>query len=131
MVEQAVRRETFLPVPRYAAWRALGDAAGLKSWLADEVALDIQAGAEGRLRWRSGEERLALVEEVQEHERVVLRWREPGGEASLVELTLYDAPGGTRLVVVELPLPALEAIGAALEPSSGQARGPQMVAALA
>lgn len=131
MIEQAIRRETFLPVPRQVAWRALSDAEGLQSWLADEVALEVRAGAEGRLGWHGGEERLALVEEVREHERVVLRWREPGGEASLVELTLYDAPGGTRLVVVELPLPTLRAIAVSLERDSGTARGPQMVAALA
>ncbi len=93
--------------------------------------MEIRAGEEGRLRWHSGAERLALVEEVCEHERVVLRWREPDGEASLVELTLYDAPGGTQLVVVELPLPTLRAIATTLELDSRGARGPQMAAALA
>ena len=59
MIEQAIRRETLLPVVREVAWRALRDAQGLESWLADEVLLDVREGAEGRLRWRSGEERLA------------------------------------------------------------------------
>lgn len=131
MIEQAIRRETLLPVIREVAWRALRDAEGLQTWLADEVLLDVREGAEGRLRWRSGEERLALVEEVCEQHRVVLRWREPGGEASLVELTLSDAPQGTRLVVVELPVPTLSAIAAAFELDGGQARGPQMIAAVA
>jgi uncharacterized protein YndB with AHSA1/START domain len=131
VIEQAIRRETLLPVVREVAWRALRDAEGLQSWLADEVLLDVREGAEGRLRWRSGEERLARVEEVSELERVVLRWREPGGAASLVELTLYDAPPGTRLVVVELPVPTLRAIAAGIELESRQARGPQMVAAVA
>lgn len=131
MIEQAIRRETLLPVVREVAWRALRDAQGLEGWLADEVSLDVREGAEGRLRWRSGEERLARVEEVSELERVVLRWRQPGGEASLVELTLYDAPQGTRLVVVELPVPTLSAIAAGFELDGGQARGPQMIAAVA
>ena len=131
MSERAIRRETLLPVVREVAWRALRDAEGLRSWLADEVELEVREGAEGRLRWHGGEERLTLVEEVSERERVVLRWREPGGDASLVELTLYDAPQGTRLVVVELPTPALRAIAAGLQLDDGQARGPQMVASLA
>lgn len=131
MIELAIRREALLPVAREVAWRALSDAAGLQRWLADEVELEVREGAEGRLRWRGGEERLALVEEVRERERVVLRWREPGGEASLVELSLYDAPGGTRLVVVELPVPTLRAIATSLELDSGWPRGAQMAAALA
>jgi len=131
MVERAVRRETLLPVPRDVAWRALADAAGLEGWLAHEVALEVRAGAEGTLRLDGGEERLVFVEEVRERERLVLRWREPGGEASLVELTLYDAPAGSRLVVVELPVPALDAIATALESSGGAPHGPQMAAALA
>ncbi|HXW57896.1 MAG TPA: SRPBCC domain-containing protein [Solirubrobacteraceae bacterium] len=110
---------------------SLAQAAGLARWLADEVELEVSEGAEGRVRCHGGQERLVLVEEVRERERVVLRWREPGGEASLVELSLYDAPGGTRLVVVELPVPTLRAIASSLELDSGQRRGPQMVAALA
>jgi uncharacterized protein YndB with AHSA1/START domain len=128
--ERAVRRETILPVDRPTAWRALKDADGLSSWLADEVELEVREGAEGKLRWRGGEERLVTVEELSERRRLVLTWCEPGGEPSIVELTLDDVPGGTRLVAVEMPLAILRAAAAVFEQRIGRTKGPQMLAAL-
>ena len=127
--DQAVRREATLPVDRDTAWAALCDADALATWLADEVELEIREGAEGTLRWRTGEERKAVIEEVQERRRIALRWCEPGGEPSIVELTLDDVPGGTRLVVIELPVVSLEVVGALLQTDPGATRGPQMLAA--
>jgi uncharacterized protein YndB with AHSA1/START domain len=128
--EQAVRRETILPVDRETAWRTLADAAGLSSWLADEVELDVREGATGRMRWREGEERLVTVEEVRERRHLVLTWCEPGGEPSLVELTLDDVAGGTRLVALEVPLAILRAVAAGFEERIDETPGPQMLAAL-
>jgi uncharacterized protein YndB with AHSA1/START domain len=125
----AVRRETTLPVDRDTAWAALCDADELATWLADEVELEIREGAEGTLRWHTGEERRAVIEEVQERRRIALRWSEPGGEPSIVELTLDDVPGGTRLVVVELPVVSLDLVGELLETGPGAPGGPQMLAA--
>jgi uncharacterized protein YndB with AHSA1/START domain len=129
--EQVVRRETILPVDRDAAWAALCDAGELATWLADDVELEIREGAEGTLRWRNGEERHAVIEEVEQRRRIALRWCEPGGEPSIVELTLDDVPGGTRLVVIELPAATLDLVGAPLEAWPGASGGPQMVAAFA
>jgi uncharacterized protein YndB with AHSA1/START domain len=133
-----VRREVVLPVDRETAWSALGDPAELATWLADEVELEIEAGARGWLRWEEGERHPATVEEVVEQRRIVLRWSEEHGPETLVELVLDDVPEGTRLVVLELPVVQLEAVGALLEQGPRivgdprlQARGPQMVAALA
>jgi hypothetical protein len=68
----------------------------------------------------------------------VLRWSEENGLETLVELVLDDVPEGTRLVVLELPVMHLEAVGVLLDQgpqvigdSGFGARGPQMVAALA
>jgi len=127
--EQVVRRETVLEVDRDTAWEALCDARELETWLADEVELEIAEGAEGTLRWVTGEERRAYVEEVEERRRVSLQWWEPGGERTLVELTLDDVPEGTRLVVLELPVVALRIATAPLH--TGPAAGPRMAAALA
>ena len=134
----AVRREVILPVDRETAWAALADPAELATWLANEVELEIEAGARGWLRWEDGERHPATVEEVVEQRRIVLRWAEEDGPETLVELVLDDVDEGTRLVVLELPVAQLEAVGALLEQGPGVfgdsgfgARGPQMVAALA
>ena len=129
---EAVRRETVLPVDRDTAWSAPCDADGLETWLADQVDLEVRQGAQGTLRLDGGEQRLVTVEEVEQGRRLSLSWREPHGEPSLVEITLDDAPEGTRLVVVEMPLLALRAIASGLEAGrfSG-AQGPQMLAPVA
>jgi len=127
--DQAVRRELMLAVDRERAWAALCDPHELATWLADEVELEIDEGAEGVLRWDTGEERLVTVEEVQESRRISLRWREPGGEPTIVELTLDDVPGGTRLIVVEMPALALDAAYGPIELPSGDRWGPRMAMA--
>lgn len=137
--ELAVRREVVLPVDRETAWSAIQDAEGLATWLADEVALEIEVGAEGWLRWQDGESRRVIVQEVEPRRRVVLRWSEDDGPETIVELVLDDVPGGTRLVVLELTVAQLRAVGRLLDqgppvldgPAPGAPRGPQMVATLA
>ena len=105
----AVRREITLPVDRETAWRALQES----GWLAEE--------------WVQ-----VTVEETVERRRVTLRWSEPGGPATLVELTLDDVPEGTRLVVLELPLAQLEAVGVSLEQALPRiSSGPRMLATVA
>jgi uncharacterized protein YndB with AHSA1/START domain len=134
-----VRRELTLPVDRETVWAMLVDPEELAGWLADEVELEIEVGAEGWLRSGDGEPRRATVEEVVEGRRVVLRWSASDDPETIVELTLDDAPEGTRLVVLEVPTMHLEAVGISLEqamrvicdPGLGSPRGPQMVATLA
>ncbi|MBV9165658.1 MAG: SRPBCC domain-containing protein [Solirubrobacterales bacterium] len=135
----AVRREVILPVDRKTAWAALEDPQELATWLADEVEIEIEVGAQGWLRWEDGEQRHAKVEEVEPGRRIVLRWSESDGPETLVEMVLDDVSEGTRLVVLELPVARLEAVATLLDQGprfSGGAelrtrQGPQMVAALA
>ncbi|MHB1469235.1 MAG: SRPBCC family protein [Solirubrobacteraceae bacterium] len=122
-----VRRELIVPQDRRVVWNAIRDAHGLSSWLADEVELEVRDGASGVLRWHSGEERFATVEEVDEERRIALRWALAGGEATLVELTLDDVPDGTRIVVLEVPLLTLHAISDATVAGASHG-GPTMLA---
>src|SRR3954470_11761300 len=126
----AVRRETVLEAPRDEVWSLVANPEGLETWLADDVDLDaIEPGAVGTVT-EDGERRDVTIEEVEDGRRVALSWCAPGGEPSLVELTLDDeADGRTRMVIVELPLVALrvaprQAVGA----WSAAPRGPQMAA---
>ncbi|HEV7461505.1 MAG TPA: SRPBCC domain-containing protein [Solirubrobacteraceae bacterium] len=123
-----VRREVVLPVDLDAAWANLAEAEGLEGWLADEIDLDVRPGADGTARWSDGTERHVVVDEIEVGRRLALYWWAEGEDATLVELTLDEHDDGTRLVVVEVPVRVVEAVGAGL-PTGGAARGPQLAAA--
>jgi uncharacterized protein YndB with AHSA1/START domain len=92
-----VTRTVVLPVTRDEAWEALTEPERLREWFANDVELDVRPGGEGMFRWDNGESRRAVVDEVAEGERLVLRWEDDGR----VELELDDAPAGTRVLVRE------------------------------
>jgi len=92
-----VTRTVVLPVTREEAWEALTEPERLREWFANDVELDVRPGGEGTFRWDNGESRRAVVDEVAEGERLVLRWEDD----SRVELELDDAPAGTRVLVRE------------------------------
>src|SRR5436309_118996 len=92
-----VTREIVFPDSPDEVWAALTEPERLEEWFANDVELDARPGGEGVFRWGDGDERRAVVEEVDEERRLALRWEDDG----LVELVLDDAPGGTLLVVTE------------------------------
>ena len=105
-----VHREIVLPVERARAWALLTERAELEEWLADEVELEPEPGAPVRAAWHDdGVTREGVVEEVEQEERLRFRWDDDAtGIPSRVEWTLHDAPGGTRVVVVERALVPVE-----------------------
>jgi uncharacterized protein YndB with AHSA1/START domain len=127
----AVRRETILDAPRDAVWELVADPEGLATWLADDVDLDeVAPGACGTVT-EGGEVRHLTIEEVQEGRRVALSWCVPGGEPSLVELTLDDDGNQrTRMVIVEVPLVTLH-VATTRTLHASAASGPQMALAAA
>jgi uncharacterized protein YndB with AHSA1/START domain len=111
-VAPTVRREIVLPVERERAWALLTEPAELREWLADEVELEPEPGTPLRVEWSGGEVREGEVEEVEPERRLRFRWDDgTTGVPSRVEWTLDDAPGGTRVTVVERPLVPLELRG--------------------
>jgi uncharacterized protein YndB with AHSA1/START domain len=92
-----IEREIVLPVPPEEAWQTLTEPEQLEEWFANEVELDASPGGLGVFRWDDGDVRHAVVEVVEEAERLVLRWDDDG----IVELTLDEHPGGTRVRVRE------------------------------
>jgi uncharacterized protein YndB with AHSA1/START domain len=109
LLEGAVRRERLLPAAREDAWTMLATPEGLERWLAEDVDVELRPGARGRMTV-DGRERDVEIEEVVPGRRLSLTWSGDGKEPALVELTLDDAPGGTRVVVVELPVRALRVV---------------------
>jgi uncharacterized protein YndB with AHSA1/START domain len=102
-MSESLRKEVLLPADRETVWDALTRDALLSEWLAEEVELDVREGGEGVLRYAGGEERAAVVDAVDEGERLVLRWTRAGSAETRVEFELVDAVAGTRLVVTEAP----------------------------
>ena len=78
-------------------WEALTEPERLEEWFASEVELDARPGGEGVFRWGDGDERHAVVRELEEAERLVLDWDDGGSVA--IELEPVEA--GTRVRVVE------------------------------
>jgi uncharacterized protein YndB with AHSA1/START domain len=126
----ALRRETVLDAPRDAVWPLVAQPDGLATWLADDVDLAAVAPGERGVVLEDGELRHVTIEEVEDGRRVALSWCAPGGDPTLVELTLDDEDDGrTRMVVVEIPLVALRVASVTAVASLGRTRGPQMAAA--
>ena len=93
-----VERERYLESPTEEVWTALTDPEELEHWFANEVDLDPRPGGHARFRWDNGEAREAVVEEVEEERRLVLRWLDDDG---VVELELEPTGTGTTLRVIE------------------------------
>ena len=94
-----IRREIELDAPPDEVWRALTDEDELEQWFANEVELDLEPGGEGTFRWGDGDERRAVVEEVDPKHRFVFTW-----DGSRVAIDLEEIPEGTRVIVIEAPL---------------------------
>jgi uncharacterized protein YndB with AHSA1/START domain len=84
-------------------WAAVSDQALLAEWLADEVHLDVRAGAVGRVVDHDGTARDVLVTAVDPGRSVTWLWWNDRDGLSTVELRLEpgDRDGTTRLRVVE------------------------------
>ncbi len=108
----AVHRAVVLPISREQAWQAVTDPDQLACWLADDVELDPREGGAARFAWDDGSARVGVVDEIAEQRRIAFRWApEEGDDESLVELTLDDVEGGTRVSVVEVRIDVLAGDG--------------------
>ena len=92
-----VEREIVVPEEPDAVWESLTDPKRLEEWFATEVEFDARPGGAGVFRWGDGDERHAVVREVEEAERLVLDWDDGG----TVVLELEPVVEGTRVRVVE------------------------------
>jgi uncharacterized protein YndB with AHSA1/START domain len=105
--QTTVEREIVVPEAPDEVWEALTEPERLEEWFASEVELDVRPGGEGVFRWGDGDERRAVVRELEEEERLVLDW-DDGGR---VAIELEPVVDGTLVRVVESApefAPALE-----------------------
>jgi uncharacterized protein YndB with AHSA1/START domain len=114
-----VTREIEVPETPDEVWKALTEPERLEEWFASEVELDARPGGEGVFRWGDGDERHAVVRELEEAERLVLDWDDGGS----VAIELEPVVDGTRVRVVESSpqfAPAFELRALSLEVSTAK-----------
>ena len=92
-----IERDIVFPASPAEVWEALTEPERLEEWFANEVSLDAQPGGEGVFRWDDGDERRAVVRELEPEERLVLDWDDGGS----VAIELEPVVDGTVVRVVE------------------------------
>jgi uncharacterized protein YndB with AHSA1/START domain len=107
-----IERTMTFHVARELVWDAITQPDAISKWFGDETELDLRPGGEAVFRWGEIEVR-ATVEAVDPPSQFSYRW-EPshaptGGPTTLVEFTLAEIDGGTRLTLVESGFASLAA----------------------
>jgi uncharacterized protein YndB with AHSA1/START domain len=92
-----ITREIELDASPEDVWEALTDEQQLEEWFANDVELDPTPGGRGVFRWDNGETRQAVVESVDEGERIVLRFDDDG----VVDLRVVATESGSVVLVRE------------------------------
>jgi uncharacterized protein YndB with AHSA1/START domain len=92
-----VEREIVFPASPEEVWEALTEPEQLEEWFANEVELDARPGGAGVFRWEDGEERHAVVRELEEERRIVLDW----DDATQTTIEIAEVDAGTSVHVVE------------------------------
>jgi uncharacterized protein YndB with AHSA1/START domain len=104
-MDPVVERNVDLDATPAEVWRALTEPEELATWFGPAVELDLRPGGAGRFVDDDGTARRAVVDEVHDGVRLVLRWwpegDDPGAGASVVTFVVAPTGSGTRLVVTE------------------------------
>src|SRR4051794_16304377 len=112
-MDLVVERNVDLDATPGEVWRALTEPDELVGWFGPHVELDVRPGGRGRFVDDDGSARRAVVDEVEDGQRLVLRWWPEGGEpgepgepgagagASVVTFVVSPTGSGTRLMVTE------------------------------
>jgi uncharacterized protein YndB with AHSA1/START domain len=112
VIADSVEREVLIEAPPRVVWRVLTEPEHIQRWFADEVSGDLRPGGRGSLTWnRMGTKQPSSAEfevvALDPPRRFAYRWDFPPGERAregnsmLVEFTLTEEGGNTRLRVVE------------------------------
>jgi uncharacterized protein YndB with AHSA1/START domain len=118
----SVEREILIEASPEVVWDVITEPEQISRWFSDAADVERRAGADGALIWRPGgrgkhKESDATVPirvvEAEPCRRFSFRWNHPPGvepdatNSALVEFTLIEEAGGTRLRVVESGIDAV------------------------
>ncbi len=131
MAADSVEREILIEASPEVVWGVITEPEQISRWFSDEADLEGRVGADGTLTWkpggRSGDKESDLsvpirVVEAEPFHRFSFRWNHPQGagpdqnNSALVEFSLSEEAGGTRLRVLE------SGIGAVTHDEQGKAK---------
>lgn len=115
MVPNAIEREILIDAPVDVVWSVVTEPEQIRRWFADEAEIELRVGGSGQLKFRrSGDTYQLQVEAIEPPRRFAFRWVQPAGtlvregSSLLVEFTLHQEGGGTRLRVVESGFDSLD-----------------------
>jgi uncharacterized protein YndB with AHSA1/START domain len=127
----SVEREILIEASAEVVWGVITESEQISRWFSDAAEVEGRAGADGTLTWRPGgrgadKESDVIVPirvvEAEPFRRFSFRWSHPQGteadesNSALVEFSLIEEAGGTRLRVVE------SGVDAVTHDAEGQAR---------
>lgn len=116
MAADSVERDVLIAASPEVVWSVITEPEHISRWFSDDADVDGRVGGDGTLTWkpggRGGRKDVDLivpirVVEAQPFRRFCFRWNHPQGAApdesnsALVEFSLSEEAGGTRLRVLE------------------------------
>jgi uncharacterized protein YndB with AHSA1/START domain len=114
VIPNQIERETLIEAPLEVVWAVVTEPEQITRWFSDAAQLDLRPGGEGVLSWQEHGPVRLRVERVERPHLFSFRWMYPQGSeplegnSMLVEFTLSDEGGKTRLRVVESGLAAID-----------------------
>lgn len=123
MAADSVEREILIEARPEVVWRVITEPGHISRWFTDEAEVEARPGASGTLTWKpggrgAGEKAVdsivpIRVVDAEPFRRFCFRWNHPDGSepdetnSALVEFSLAEEAGGTRLRVVESGIAAV------------------------
>ncbi len=122
MARNSVEREILIEATPEVVWGVITEPEQISRWFSDDADIEGRAGADGTLTWkpggRGGEKEVDLVVPIrvidaEPFRRFSFRWNHPDGaipdetNSALVEFSLIEEAGATRLKVVESGIDAV------------------------
>jgi uncharacterized protein YndB with AHSA1/START domain len=122
VASDSVQREILIEASPEVVWGVITEPEQIVRWFSDEAEVEERVGADGKLSWRpggrGGRKDSALVVpvrvvEAEPFRRFSFRWNHPEGagpdrsNSALVEFTLLEEAGATRLTVLESGIDAV------------------------
>src|SRR5262245_40560879 len=103
MERTTVRRTVDLDCDAATLWRLISDAGALRTWLGEDVELDLRVGGSGQLIDDDGVRRHLAVNDLSAGERLAFTWwpGEHEDATSEVVFTIEETETGSRLVITE------------------------------